>query len=113
MVTRGTIATGGDDDYEDDVRFDYLKDWIAEVQSNLRKERETRNKLNRDVVELMGNLTREREARAELERNLESQAELIRELKINQERETASRDQVQTALQNSKFLVFQLHLSVL
>ena len=54
MVTRGTIATRGDDDYEDDVRFDYLKDWIAEVQSNLRKERETRNKLNRDVVELMG-----------------------------------------------------------
>ena len=56
IVSMAMIAAGSVD-YDDDVMFDYLTNWIAEVQGNLSME----------VGELRRNLTIERQARAKLQ----------------------------------------------
>ena len=69
IVAMAMVATGSDD-YADDIRFDYFRDWIAQVQGNL----------NKVVVKLRGDLATERKARTELERNL---AELQSKLNLS------------------------------
>ena len=104
METMSAIATGppaamdDDEDYQNDDRFETLKYWIGKVEGDLKDERETRKRENRqlmsEIAGLMGNLTREQEARAVLNTELDS-------VKLKQEQETAARVQAQTELQTS------------